>query len=217
MQRIRTVLSIRNIARKSAGQILPIPEQVPIRFRIPVARVLGEDGSEFTPLQGELAIDPVRGMFCFPAQDFMGMDMPAKQYISTSYNYGFPAPIGAGPHDRTVLFGADKKIKNNDDDNNNDDNNENSSSKKYSRLKKPTIWVTKSLDVVDSDANGSVIFDTLKKALEAAKENGEGEVVIQIQDSALYIEDAIDFQSSAIENLTIQAINEQRPIRTDKR
>ena len=213
MQRKGTVLSIRNIARKSAGQILPIPEQVPIRFRIPVVHPLGEGSSEFAPLQGELAIDPVRGMFCFPAQDFLGMNMPAKQYISTSYNYGFPAAIGAGPHDRTVLFGADKKIKNNNNDYNNiGGNNENSPSKKYSGLKKPTIWVTKSLDVVDSDANGNVIFDTLGKALEAAKENGEGEVVIQIQDSALYIEDAIDFQSSAIENLTIQAKNEQRPI-----
>ena len=104
--------------------------------------------------------------------------------------------MGAGTFDRVCLFGT------RDEDN----------LKIHAKLKKPSLWVTEKLDVADKEASNDLIFATLKEALEAAMDMEEDEVVIQIQDSGLYLEGTIDVQSNSFKYLTIQAANECRPI-----
>ena len=52
-------------------------------------------GSWCTVLAGKIAIDPQLGRIQFAA------DLTPPQSLRVTYNYGFPAPIGGGPYDRT--------------------------------------------------------------------------------------------------------------------
>ena len=223
--------------RKSAGQILPMPGYLPLRFRIPVSYDSSQEIEQREQIKkGELGIDPSKGRFCF--SDLEGnID---NSSLSVNFNYAFPAAIGAGPYDRRLLFFSIKDFINDFDVVN----------KKFildSLLDQtpPTCLVTKrgdaeihfdiakrSNNINDDDNNHDVIsnsatssnnstdenniankkipiFESISEALKNLENETE---IIEVVDSALYQETLVLPQSSPVKNLILRSSNGQRPV-----
>lgn len=79
------------IARKSAGQVLPIPNVFPLQQRqVEYSNLCCWKD----PSVGKIAIDPVLGRFCFPSSE-----VPEGR-ITVRYNEAFTYDIGARTYDR---------------------------------------------------------------------------------------------------------------------
>lgn len=85
------------IARKSAGQVLPMPDVFPLQQR----RVEYGDLCHWkSPPAGIVAIDPVSGRFCFNNKD-----VPDGS-ITVKYNEAFTYDVGARTYDRRATLQA---------------------------------------------------------------------------------------------------------------
>ncbi len=186
-----------NPARKSAGQVIPIPNRYPLQQRIPVYMNLADWqlAGTSTVHFGELAIDPEHGRFAFSREDDylavfeedsdssdLATAAASLHNITADYNYAFSHDIGAGAYDRRA-----------------------------SLKKKATKWVSKSGHASDTDAFPSKTFQTIADAL-ASAEDGD---VIQIEDSGIYNEDT-HFNDitlpPGVTVLTLQAANRTMPV-----
>ncbi len=90
--------SITFLARKSAGQVLPIPDTYPLQQRkIEYRDLCGWEDKKFKePPFGTVTIDPIRGRFCFPKGDTL-------ENITVKYNHAFTHDVGAWPIDRRFV------------------------------------------------------------------------------------------------------------------
>jgi hypothetical protein len=131
-----------NPARKSAGQIIPIPNKYPLQHRIPIYANLADWRSVGTTTihSGELAIDPEHGRFAFSRED-EDDDDAQSMHVTVDYNYAFSHDIGAGAYDRRASL--NKKI---------------------------TKWVSKNRHTSHKDAFPSKIFKTIAEALASAED-----------------------------------------------
>lgn len=200
------------LVRRSAGQIMPMLGKMPIRFRVPIIYGLGDESGRNLINDGELAINTVMGFFCFSNQD-----RPASDSLTVDFNYGFPARLGAGPYDKTVLDYEDTASLDYADKITLDY----FENVKRKNLTKPTRWVTKSKDVSDEEAcilagsGKKVIFDNLNALFDEISEskNALEEEIIQIDDSSLYeLTKPVDFSSRVVKNLVLRTTNGTRPV-----
>jgi len=90
------VINPYNLARKSVGQTIPIPDRYPLQQRIPKYLDLTnwENHTGATVLPGELAIDPTNGRFAFSEYDGI------VQNVTADFNYAFGLGIGSGSYER---------------------------------------------------------------------------------------------------------------------
>lgn len=91
--------SLLNLARASAGQVLPIPAIWPLQQRQPVAIDLCRGERRQLLKQGQLGIDPELGRFAFPKDDLPGN--PSE--LSVDYVEAFNDGIGARTFDRALV------------------------------------------------------------------------------------------------------------------
>jgi hypothetical protein len=134
-------------ARKSAGQIIPIPNKYPLQHRIPVYANLADWQSVGTTTihSGELAIDPEHGRFAFSREDD---DDAQSMHVTADYNYAFSHEIGAGAYDRRASL--NKRI---------------------------TKWVSNNGHTSHKDAFPSKTFKTIAEALASAEDDDVIQIV----------------------------------------
>jgi hypothetical protein len=82
---------------------------------IPPKVILVADLSDwhYTPLKGQIAVDPVLGRIAFPSDQLPGRDSHSAAHrmrgVRVSYHYGFSADMGSGEYDRLLRQPADAK------------------------------------------------------------------------------------------------------------
>jgi Phage tail protein (Tail_P2_I) len=88
----------RHLARGASGQARPRPGR-PLKFRRAVYRRLccWDQPLPKPPAVGEVAFDPERGRFAFPAGE------EPKGQLTVDFRFGFTGSLGAGPYDRGQL------------------------------------------------------------------------------------------------------------------
>jgi hypothetical protein len=86
------------VARPSAGQVLPIVGDWPLRQRVPVMRDLSHDAGDARLADGELGIDPELGRFALPDTDALR----APRGLSVDYVEAFSDRVGARTFDQRL-------------------------------------------------------------------------------------------------------------------
>ncbi len=180
----------KNLARKSAGQIIPIPARFPLQQRMPRYMDLSDwnSVSKKSVLRGEIGIDPQNGRFVFAESD------GDTKNISTSFYSGFPHVLGSTTIDRTahvtewereakipLTYGSTTTFPDN-----------------YK-------WITK--EGVDGGTNllPSIIFKNIEEAFSKLRDHD----VLEIIDNAIYDLPPKLIIPSNVNDLTIQTTTQQ--------
>lgn len=169
------------LARRSPGQVLPIPDRVPIQQRVPVYANLchWDHPKPRPPRPGELAVDPTRGRFLFAPGE--GAPIPlggGARGLQVDFHEGFAGDVGALTYDRYASLAAPDNPQ-------------------------PTRYVSSSGDA----DRAAPVYGSVAAALLAAVDGD----VIQIEDSATYAHTTSLSIPAGVERLVIQAANRQRP------
>ena len=183
----RTLVGL-NVARESAGQVLPIAGRWPLQQRRPTAINLCRCERRGLLKSDELGIDPEIGRFAFAEDDPilttpLPGDLPfSSNALSVDYVEAFSGRVGARTFDR----GLDTSDP-------------------------PTLLVSQSGDahsLLAPDLPNSRLHSSLASALSVAVDND----VIEIADSATYLTPSeIVFLNPVVKRLTIRAADGQRP------
>ncbi len=157
---------------------------------VPVERVVPADLSQwqYAPPAGHVAVDPVLGRFAFPV-DF---DQLPRKSVRVIYHYGFSADIGGGEYARPILDPSPREVAapNPDDP-----------SKTIRQTVEPTFYR------VGHDQP----LRHLRDALDHWREEKPLDAVIEITDSAVYVE-PINIRLNAEQTLQLRAANGARPV-----
>jgi len=89
--------SLSTACRFSAGQIMPMCNKYPLRYRVPTFLNLSDWNSVNKIPLGQIAIDPEHGRFAFSSYDCIDT---LKENVTAEYNYAFSADIGSGSFER---------------------------------------------------------------------------------------------------------------------
>ncbi len=187
-----------NLARKSAGQVVPIPNRFPLQHRVPRFMDLS-DWNSCTPrsiVRGELAIDPKNGRFAFAEAD------RNVGTVTTSFNYGFPHALGSTTLDRFASLSEwENKV------------GVSFSKKITTTFPENYKWITK----VGHDGGPNLLPSSTFMTLEEAFYKIDDNDVLEIVDNNIYDLPSKLVIPPNVNDLTIQGLTQKIPrIRFDK-
>ena len=156
---------------------------------IPVEAIVPADlsGWQYVPKLKHVAVDPVLGRFAFPPSQL------PKKGVSVSYRYGFSADMGGGEYARSILDPSPEEIKVPDPKD---------PSKKVRQLVEPKFYQV---------GRKPGLFQTLGAALAQWEKDDPFDAVIELTESAVYVE-PITITLKSNRTLQLRAANRKRPI-----
>lgn len=156
---------------------------------IPVEAIIPADltGWQYVPSLDHIAVDPILGRFAFPPSRL------PKKGVKVSYRYGFSADMGGGEYSRPISDPSPEEIKKPDPDD---------PTKQISELVDPIYYRV---------GKKTELFPTIGAALEQWRKDDPYDAVLEITESAVYVE-PVSITLKSNRTLQLRAANRKRPV-----